>query len=299
MIAAITAALLAAMTPPVASAAPAKTVVSTVTPFAKNGQLRVKLGYGLADEVGGCDVSPVATGKNIYQCGPSAVYLPACWPTPREDQIRVMVCLRKPGAKKAVTWSVFPDPTWSAVLPKVRPLADPLPWQVVLDNGSTCMVRLGGAWGEPPAGYEYSHGCTGTVDALLAPDAGAVLDTTSAHYTVHGLAKSGAVQTYGVKKVVYAGAAPKAATVAAKHGAVCPARSDLNKKIAAKHPRLRAIGTVGCAGKWARVGVTDGISGGEVLFKKVGGTWKMRNKNKLCTTKVGIPAAFAWVCYVG
>lgn len=299
LIAAVAVALLGAMVPPAASAAPAKTVVTTVTPFAGNGQLRVKLGYSSLDEIGGCDISPVATGKNVYQCGPSAVYLPACWPTPREGQIRVMVCLRKPGAKKAVTWSVFPDPSWSAVLPKVRPLADPLPWQVVLDNGSTCMVRLGGAWGIPPAGYDYSHGCTGSVDALLAPEHGAMLNTASAHYTVAGLAKSGAVRTFGVKKVVYAGAAPKAATVRATSGAACPARSALDKKISAKYPQLRAIGKVGCAGKWARVGITDGMSGGEALFKKVGGTWKLRDKNKLCGAKVGIPAAFAWVCYVG
>src|SRR5699024_9238958 len=75
-------------------------VVEVIVPVGADG--RVAAGWTISDEEPVTDVDCYAPSgstltEGVYQCGPSAVYLPACWPTEEPDE---MLCVRDTEARE-------------------------------------------------------------------------------------------------------------------------------------------------------------------------------------------------------
>jgi serine/threonine-protein kinase len=148
----------AAVTPPPAptptSAAPAATKVVTVAAVV-DGQPANGYSEGPSRnnvlEVFYCDASPAAVGSRIYRCAPSAAAADVCWPsTPG-----TLLCLFNPWDKR-VYREFYRD-----TLPLVEPPATPEPFALVLDDGTQCRLRNGGAWGGRDDNYVGAYGCQG------------------------------------------------------------------------------------------------------------------------------------------
>ncbi|PQM47030.1 hypothetical protein C1Y40_02787 [Mycobacterium talmoniae] len=68
----------------------------------------------------------------------------------------------------------------------MRPLATPQPFALVLDDGTQCRIRYGGAWGARSDGYAAAYGCPADVSVLGKTGANPppVIDRSSAAWTV-------------------------------------------------------------------------------------------------------------------
>ncbi|VAZ84111.1 hypothetical protein [Mycobacterium persicum] len=79
--------------------------------------------------------------------------------------------------------------TYGGPLPGVRPIAMPDPFGLLLDDGTRCLLRNGGAWGGRDDGYVGVYGC-GAPDANLAvlwlpsQGAGTCIDRSAPVWTV-------------------------------------------------------------------------------------------------------------------
>ena len=271
------------------------TQVSTVTPFFDDGRVRLPLDtQGGYFNVGFCSASPSATVADVYTCGGTAASLPACWPDPA-GSIN-MYCMHAPGDNEVVRTSRPSDLTPAPADGR----ADP--WQIVLDDGTTCDVRLGGAWPIPPTGYYYSYSCDGSVGALVvSADAGGTLIKATAHWSAHATVSvddNPPVVTVGIKRVVYAGAAP---TVRSPDtGAACPSTASLQAAL----PHGSTIdsgpyGGVRCVGSWARATYSDGENAYVGLFRQTSGRWRKINLAPVCTLPSPLPAAlYPMTCLV-
>lgn len=156
----------AAGSPPAAapptSAAPTATRVITVTPVV-NGQpangFREWSPPGNAHQVFGCEASPAAVSFSIYKCYPSAADADVCWPsTPG-----TLLCLYTPWDKRL--YREF----YTDALPAAEPLSTPEPFALLLDDGTQCRLRNGGAWGGRDDNYWGAYGCPGENPAVLVP----------------------------------------------------------------------------------------------------------------------------------
>lgn len=115
-------------------------VVEVIVPVGADGQ--VAAGWTISDEEPVTDVDCYAPSgstltEGVYQCGPSAVYLPACWPTEEPDE---MLCVRDTEARELFRARAASVDTYGAV-------AEPVPLTLELADGARCAVRIGGAWG--------------------------------------------------------------------------------------------------------------------------------------------------------
>jgi hypothetical protein len=150
-LAALAAALLGFAAVPVVSAPSAVAAPATakvyVMPVTASGHaapgFRVHaqhLGFGIS-----CDYknpSPGAVSPNIEECSPSAAYAIACWKAAAPGKV---LCLRNPRGHKL-------DKVKRAGKFANTPIAKPrdrAPLLIVLTDGSRCMIRDGGAWGQP------------------------------------------------------------------------------------------------------------------------------------------------------
>lgn len=93
--------------------------------------------------------SPSAVADNVYSCSPSAAGAGTCWlSTPGS-----LLCMDNP-------WDMrLHRVSYNGPLPPVQPTAAPDPFALVLDDGTRCLFRNGGAWGGRDDGYVGVYGC--------------------------------------------------------------------------------------------------------------------------------------------
>ncbi len=119
--------------------------------------------------------SPAAVSKNIYRCYPTAYGADVCWPASGLD----LLCMNDPWGKELHRIRA------SAALPQVSPPNSPTPVGLLLDDGTQCRLRNGGAWG-----YRFDHlyafyGCAGNTGlAVLAPMNSDPIDRSAPAWTV-------------------------------------------------------------------------------------------------------------------
>jgi hypothetical protein len=164
---AVTAVLSAAVFPGAGSAIadPPPTQVVTTVAVGSGGQ--AINGYQEAPPQGNVPTvtctspSPSAVAANIYYCSPSAAGAGTCWPSTPGS----LLCVDNPWDKS------LHRVTYGGPLPPVRPTASPDPFALLLDDGTRCLFRNGGAWGWRDDGYEGAYYC-GNLAVLWLPSQG-------------------------------------------------------------------------------------------------------------------------------
>ena len=136
-----------------AVAEPPATQVITAVAVGPNGE--PFNGYREAPSQGSVTVtdcttpSPSAVGDDIYYCSPSAAGADTCWPSTPGS----LLCLDDPWDKR------LHRVTYGGQLPHVQPGAITDPFALLLDDGTRCRLRNGGAWGGRDDGYVGVYGC--------------------------------------------------------------------------------------------------------------------------------------------
>jgi hypothetical protein len=138
------------------------TQVITAVPIGPNGEpingYREVPSPSNVNDVADCTTpSQAAVADDIYYCSPSAAGADVCWPSMPGS----LLCVDDPW-DKALHRVAYTDP-----LPHVQPLAAPQPFALLLDDGTRCRLRNGGAWGARQDGYVAAYGC-GAGDSNLA-----------------------------------------------------------------------------------------------------------------------------------
>jgi hypothetical protein len=123
--------------------------------------------------------SPSAVADNIYYCSPSAAGAGTCWPSTPGS----LLCVDTP-------WDMsLHRVNYGGQLPPVQHPATPEPFALVLDDGTRCTLRNGGAWGGRDDGYVGGYWC-GDPPANLpvlcppSPGAGTCIDRSAPVWTV-------------------------------------------------------------------------------------------------------------------
>jgi hypothetical protein len=101
--------------------------------------------------------SLVAVGDDIYSCSPSAADADTCWPSTPGS----LLCVGQSAGQAAASG----DLRWSAAACATGAVTDP--FALLLDEGTRCRLRNGGAWGGRDDGYVGVYGC-GAPDSNLA-----------------------------------------------------------------------------------------------------------------------------------
>jgi hypothetical protein len=147
--------------------------------------------------------SPVAVDANIRFCGSSATNTVACWKSAVPSTV---LCLRDPRTHTLarISYQLRFAPTPAP--------AHPVPQALVLDDGTRCLVRDGGAWnlvaGHPSwVGWYY---CPGAAD-VYGPLGGIGIDQTTRNWTVRTVTfpagKAPVVAMHSVETAYYVGTA--------------------------------------------------------------------------------------------
>ena len=164
-----------------ANAEPQATQVITVVAIGPNGEpingYREAPPEGSVPAVSDCgSPSPSAVANDIYSCSPSAAGAGTCWPSTPGS----LLCLDDPWEKRLHRVS------YSGALPQVQPPAVQDPLALVLDDGTRCQLRNGGAWGGRDDGYVGVYGCGANLAVLWLPSQGpgTCLDRSSPAWTV-------------------------------------------------------------------------------------------------------------------
>ncbi len=124
--------------------------------------------------VSDCGASPAAVAAGIYQCAPSAAGADVCWPAGADS----LLCLGDPWDRRLHRVSVGDS------LPRVRPAAAPEPLALLLDDGTRCRLRQGGAWGGRDDDYVGAYGCESTDLVVLVRQGGDAVDRGAPRWTV-------------------------------------------------------------------------------------------------------------------
>jgi hypothetical protein len=163
-------------------AAPGATDVVTVA--AVNGSGDPINGYRVINRQPSANVSrcvspsPAAVSGNIYACDPSESAAEVCWPAPAS-----VLCLFDPWSK---TLRRFPSP---GALPAVDPPANPMPFALLLDDGTRCILPNGFDFGGGSDGRMPVYGCgqaTWSSGVVVAPgtDPAAAINRSRPVWTV-------------------------------------------------------------------------------------------------------------------
>lgn len=178
--------MMMAVCSPVGSAAadPPPTQVITAVAVGPNGQ--PVNGYqelppdGNLPAVNDCTTpSPSAVADNIYSCLPAVADAGTCWPsTPG-----TLLCVDNPWDKR------LNRVAYGGQLPPVLHPATPDPFALVLDGGTRCTLRHGGAWGGRDDGYVGVYSCDSanpntSVLWLPSQGAGSCIDRSTQVWTV-------------------------------------------------------------------------------------------------------------------
>ncbi|MDF8262871.1 hypothetical protein [Luteipulveratus flavus] len=148
------------------------------------------------DSCDGSEASLVAKSSGIFVCGASASGYDACWTVNRTQA----ACVASPYRKHADLLNLTRPTT-------ARPYAHPVPWGVVLADGTTCQPSFGGGGSVRPDGYIARYYCSDKRDLLMREnDRGAGwFDTSRPVWTVQaGKGLTGKRTTEQVKAVSYA-----------------------------------------------------------------------------------------------
>jgi hypothetical protein len=138
-----------------------------------NGYHEINTGGSTQHTVDCTEPSPAAVSDNIYSCAPTAASADVCWPTSGLD----LLCMNDPWAKELHRVRA------SAPLPPVSPRDRPIPVALLLDDGTHCRLRNGGAWGYRYDDLRGFYNC-GLPLAVLAPMNTDPIDRSSAVWTV-------------------------------------------------------------------------------------------------------------------
>jgi hypothetical protein len=173
---------LAGAFPASAAAEPLPTQVITAVPVGPNGQ--PVNGYqelpsaGNVTSVSDCTTPSLsAMADDIYSCSPSAAAADTCWPSTPGS----LLCLDDPWNKQ-LHRVAYPGP-----LPHVQPPAITDPIALLLDDGSRCRLRNGGAWGGRDDGFVGVYGCGDSDTAVLwlpSQGPGTCVDRSTPAWTV-------------------------------------------------------------------------------------------------------------------
>lgn len=152
-------------------AEPSATQAITAVPIGPNGEpingYQEAPSQGNVTNVADCTTpSPAAVADDIYYCSPSAADADVCWPSTPGS----LLCVNDPW-NKLLHRVTYTDP-----LPHVQPLATPEPFALLLDDGTQCRLRNGGAWSGRADGYVGAYGCgavTPNLAVLVLPSQGA------------------------------------------------------------------------------------------------------------------------------
>jgi hypothetical protein len=131
--------------PAEAAPATAKVVVRPVTAsgHAAAGFTVKRQDPGFPVDCSYADPSPGAVSRNIEFCSPSAAYAVACW---KAAQAGKVLCMRNPRSHKL--YLIAREGKFAKT--RLASPRDRAPLAFVLTDGSTCQIRDGGAWGQPP-----------------------------------------------------------------------------------------------------------------------------------------------------
>lgn len=143
----------------------------------------------------------------VRWCGANADSADACWATPDDSHV---LCLRDPFSKGLAL-----IPARGLSVPRKPLKDDPVPFGLLLDDGTQCRVRLGGAWGSPTEHPDWIgfYSCrlistisTGTTDAegaaVWGPRGGGV-DKGFGGWTVMVGSEKGHLSKHNVTKAFY------------------------------------------------------------------------------------------------
>jgi serine/threonine protein kinase len=108
-----------------------------------------------------CEASPAAVDSGIYRCPPWAADADVCWPSTSET----VLCSDDPWKKELHRFS-YADP-----LPIVLPQAAPIPFALLLDDGTQCRMRNGGAEAGRDDGLVSAYWCHTVISVLATPEA--------------------------------------------------------------------------------------------------------------------------------
>lgn len=287
------------------SAADVATEVITVSPFDEQSRLRWPVDTS-EDPIDGftCEQSPLRPGM-LFECGPSAAYLPACWPMYIEDDSTLapafpLYCMRSPLDQTVIEF--HPADQEISVTKDVDDVLGPdaIPWSVVLDNGAHCAIRIGGAWGTAPDGFVYSYGCDDDHLLLARESDGQTFDRSGSLWIATAQeGESPEATEVSVTTAYFAGPSPVA--IGPRLGAQCPDAADLSAA-AAPDWVLEPNQAIVCADDWAvatgrPAGADQDLPSGPRLFSPDGEGWKITPEADFCTDKQGVPLALLVWCY--
>jgi hypothetical protein len=145
--------------------------------------------------------SPAAISKNIDVCYPTAEYVVACWKSATAGRA---LCMRDPRKKQLV--SIKLDGKFAPTAPVSK--ARLSPFVIILSDGDSCEIRIGGADGplESHPRYETSYYCAKDGDVWQLPKAAhSGVNETGASWTVQTARASGTGQlvTRGVARAYF------------------------------------------------------------------------------------------------
>ena len=126
------------------------------------------------NEVFGCGSSPAAVNDGIYFCGPSAADADVCYPSTPGS----LLCVGNPWDHQ-LHRAIYAD-----ALPTAPKTTEPLPFAILLDDGTRCRLRDGGAWGGRDDGLAGAYFCYGDNRVVLAGENTPAIDTAQAQWMV-------------------------------------------------------------------------------------------------------------------
>lgn len=124
--------------------------------------------------VSDCAASPAAVTSGIYRCWPSAAGADVCWPAAPGE----LLCVDDPWEKQLHRVRAVQP------LPAVQPTVNPQPFALLLDDGTRCRLRSGGAWGGRDDGYLGAYGCASTALTVLVKNDQEPINRTAPRWTV-------------------------------------------------------------------------------------------------------------------
>lgn len=282
------------------------TEIVTVSPFDEQSRLRIPIDTDEPPIDGStCEQSILRPGM-LFECGPSAAYLPACWPIYLDGDTELapafpLYCMRSPDSSTVIEFRPEGDPI--PVVPEPDDVTDAsaIPWEVDLVGGIHCGIRIGGAWGDAPDGFVYSYGCDDDTYLLARDTDGQTIDRSDPLWIAtaqqHGSPEATEV---AVTKVYFAGPTP---TVAGPRlGAQCPDPQTL-AAAAAPDWTLEPDQVIVCADDWA---VATGWPTGDdeemlarprLFANQGGGNWSITPESDFCTDKQGSQLILLVWCY--
>lgn len=147
------------------------------------------------------DASPVALSKNVEFCAPSYEYAVACW---KSATPHYALCLRDTNTTVLSKLKL----TGGFAKTKVAPKKDRAPLRIVLDNGTKCLIRDGGAWSslKHHPNWYGTYSCTHEGAVWSPPNANHVgIDESHGSWRVHvaPISGEGKLVTRHVKRAYF------------------------------------------------------------------------------------------------